>query len=278
VVLTADETLDRIERCYDAIPRVNGARVEELGPLVLFLRDGPGWPFYARPRRAATHVDVSDIQAMRERQRALGVPESFEWVDDITPSMRPAALAAGLSVDLAPLMVLDASALPDPTTLTSARVGLLDPDRADFAEAYARSSAVAAVGFADMGTAVGRAGPVERDAAVTAADRADVVRVAQQMRTGPRAQAMAWTDAEGLLATGGLQGADDVREIVGVATLPAARRRGLGAAVSAALARHALDSGADLVFLSAASEDVARVYARIGFHRVGTACLAAPPT
>ena len=42
--------------------------------------------------------------------------------------------------------------------------------------------------------------------------------------------------------------------------------------------RQALDSGADLVFLSAASEDVARVYARIGFHRVGTACLAAPPS
>jgi hypothetical protein len=31
------------------------------------------------------------------------------------------------------------------------------------------------------------------------------------------------------------------------------------------------------VFLSAASEDVARVYARIGFHRVGTACIAGPP-
>ena len=43
VYATLGETLDRIERCYDAIPRVNGARVEELGPLALFLRDGPGW-------------------------------------------------------------------------------------------------------------------------------------------------------------------------------------------------------------------------------------------
>lgn len=274
---TVDETLERIERCYDAIPRVNGARVEEFGPLALFLRDGAGWPFYARPRLAATHVEATDVLAVRERQRELGISESFEWVDDVTPTMRPAALATGLSVDLAPLMVLDAKALPDAATLTSARVGVLDPDRADFADAYERSAAVAAVGFGAMGTAVGRAGTAERDAAVTAADPADLQRIAAQMRSGLKAQAVACTDTEGLLATGGLQGAGDVREIVGVATLPAARRRGLGAAVSAALARHALDSGADLVFLSAASEDVARVYARIGFRRVGTACLAAPP-
>lgn len=271
------ETLDRIERCYDAIPRVNGARVEDYGPLALFLRDGPGWPFYARPHLNATHVDATEVRAVRERQRTLGVPEAFEWVDDITPSMRPAALAAGLAVDLAPLMVLDASQLPDAAALTAARVGLLDPDDADFAEAYARASAVAAVGFGAAGTALGPAGPAERDAAVTAIDPDQLQLIAAQMRAGLKAQAVAWTDAEGLLASGGTQGAGDVREIVGVATLPVARRRGLGAAVSAALARQALDSGADLVFLSAASEDVARVYARIGFHRVGTACLAAPP-
>ena len=45
------------------------------------------------------------------------------------------------------------------------------------------------------------------------------------------------------------------------------RRRGaagLGAAVTAALARHALDNGVDLVFLSAGSDDIARVYAEGG--------------
>jgi hypothetical protein len=46
--------------------------------------------------------------------------------------------------------------------------------------------------------------------------------------------------------------------------------------VTAALARHALDTGVDLVFLSAGSEDIARVYARVGFQRVGTACVATP--
>ena len=60
-------------------------------------------------------------------------------------------------------------------------------------------------------------------------------------------------------------------EIVGVATLPSARRRGLGAAVTAALVDDARRGGADIVFLSAGSDDIARVYGRLGFERVGTA-------
>ena len=68
----------------------------------------------------------------------------------------------------------------------------------------------------------------------------------------------------------------DVAEIAGVATLPVARRRGLGAAVTAALARELRAAGTDLIFLSAGSEEIARVYLRVGFRRVGTACIAEP--
>jgi predicted GNAT family acetyltransferase len=63
-----------------------------------------------------------------------------------------------------------------------------------------------------------------------------------------------------------------VAEIVGVATLPAVRRQGLGGAVTALLVEHALSIGVETVFLSAASDDVARVYERLGFRRTGTAC------
>ena len=55
-----------------------------------------------------------------------------------------------------------------------------------------------------------------------------------------------------------------------------ARRRGLGAAVTAALVDDARRGGADIVFLSAGSDDIARVYGRLGFERVGTAGLAQP--
>jgi predicted GNAT family acetyltransferase len=62
-----------------------------------------------------------------------------------------------------------------------------------------------------------------------------------------------------------------VTEIVGVATLPVARRRGIGAALTAALVEDAAQRGAATIFLSAGSDDVARVYERAGFRRIGTA-------
>ena len=59
-------------------------------------------------------------------------------------------------------------------------------------------------------------------------------------------------------------------------TLPSARRRGLGAAVTAELAALVIAGGAHTVFLSAADSAVARVYAGLGFRRVGTAMIAEP--
>ena len=76
----------------------------------------------------------------------------------------------------------------------------------------------------------------------------------------------------GPVATGTLRPVGDVAEIVGVATLPAVRRQGLGGAVTGALVEIALQSGIELVFLSAASDEIARVYERLGFRRAATAC------
>jgi predicted GNAT family acetyltransferase len=99
-------------------------------------------------------------------------------------------------------------------------------------------------------------------------------RAADGFRTGRLCDAIARTPSEGVLAHAAYQGAHGAAELVGIVTLPASRRRGLGAAISAFVARHALSRGYDLIFLSAADDDVARVYARVGFHRVGTACIA----
>ena len=56
--------------------------------------------------------------------------------------------------------------------------------------------------------------------------------------------------------------------------LPRARRHGVGAAITAALVADAHDRGVGTVFLSAGDDAVARVYERVGFVRVGTACIA----
>ncbi len=68
----------------------------------------------------------------------------------------------------------------------------------------------------------------------------------------------------------------EVSEIVGVATLPRFRGRGLGAGLASALVEHARET-ADLVFLAAGDDDVARVYERVGFARVGTTFVAEAP-
>ncbi|MDQ2758101.1 MAG: GNAT family N-acetyltransferase, partial [Actinomycetota bacterium] len=65
-------------------------------------------------------------------------------------------------------------------------------------------------------------------------------------------------------------------EVVGVGVLPTYRRRGLAGAVTAVLARQALEAGVTTVFCGAEDDAVARVYERVGFRRVGTACLGRP--
>ena len=268
------DVLRRLEACYDAIPRVAGARVEEWGPFLLFVREPPGWPYYARPRAGAEAADVADVEAVRARQRELGMPEAFEWVHDLAPGLIEAVAASGLNVLEAPLMVLDPDRLPPARHPAS----LLDPDAADFADTHAVSAAVARIAFGVVSTGGATpAGTAERDAAIATPDPAVIAHAASGIRAGRTAEAVLHAPGLGVVARGGLQRASGAAEIVGVATLPSARRQGYGAAVSATLARHALALGDDLVFLSAASQDVARVYERIGFRRVGTACIAGPP-
>ncbi|MGK4580103.1 GNAT family N-acetyltransferase [Kitasatospora sp. HPMI-4] len=265
--------LDILERYYDSVPR-SSARVEDFGPLSLFVREGEGWPFYARPALgAATAVTVADVQRVRARQRELGAPEAFEWVAETTPSLRAAAEASGLSVHAHPLMVLAPEAPVPPTgPRAGVTVRLLDADD----PALAAALAIGRLAFAEPGTRLGAAGPAElADAALVAARDGSVERIAGRMRAGLTRVAIAIADGV-TLCSGMHQPVGEVSEVVGVGTLPAARRQGLARAVTAALVADALAGGVRTVFLSAGDEDVARIYARVGFRPVGTALIAEP--
>jgi GNAT superfamily N-acetyltransferase len=219
---------------------------------------GP-WPYYARPRLGLDHTFTrADVEAVRARQRELGVPESFEWVHETTPSLL--AVIDGEVLE-APLMVLDALRASE----TPARVRILDADD----EALAAARAVQDVGFAHGGTAPGPEGIRERDAAL----KRDLDFLRDRIRRRLTVTAVAENEA-GPIAAGAHQPVGAVSEIVGVATLPAVRRQGLGGAVTGALVEDALANGAQTVFLSAGSAEIARVYARLGFRRIGTACIA----
>jgi N-acetylglutamate synthase-like GNAT family acetyltransferase len=229
--------------------------------------DGVPWPYYARPAGGA--VSAADVAAMRARQQELGVPESLEWVHEITPSLLDAARAGGLEVLEAPLMVLDAAAWRPAEAPTGIELRRIEPDD----PALAAARAVADVGFRAEGTQPGPEGGRERDAGAAAQSESALAQVRRRLRQGVTVTIVAERDGAPL-AVGSHQPVGDVTEIVGVATLPAVRRQGLGGAVTGALVQDARERGVETIFLSAGSEEIARVYARLGFRRVGTACIA----
>jgi ribosomal protein S18 acetylase RimI-like enzyme len=268
--------LDRIEEYYDAVPR-SGCRVEDFGALTLFVRRGEGWPFYARPAREWTGaISVADVDRVRGRQRELGIPESFEWVAETSPEYRAAVEASGLVVHEHALMVLDSDppvtgsrTLPDGVSVRI--VGADD-------RALPSALAVGHLGFAEPGTGVGVAGVAELVEAVRArADDGSVGRMAVRIQAGLTVVGAA-VAADGVtaLCSGQHQPVGAVSEIVGVATLPTARRQDLGRAVTASLVADARSRNVEIVFLSAADDDVARIYARLGFRRIATALIAEP--
>ncbi|GJF31674.1 hypothetical protein KNE206_43740 [Kitasatospora sp. NE20-6] len=285
--------LDLIERFYDGVPR-SAARAEDLGPLTLFVREDEGMPYYARPGlgrcAAADAVTAADVRRVRERQRALGLPESFEWVAETAPALRAAAEEAGLTVHAYPLMVLaadpdgpdapagpdgpDAPAGPDgPDAPAGPDVRPVGPDDPAFASALA----VPYLAFADPGTGVGTAGPAElASAAAGMAADGSVDRAAARARAGLTVTAAALAADGTAECAGQYQPVGAVAELVGIGTLPTARRRGLARAVTAVLAADARARGAETVFLTAGGDAQARLYGRVGFRRIGTALIAGP--
>ncbi|MEV6493058.1 GNAT family N-acetyltransferase [Actinoplanes sp. NPDC051633] len=272
----------RLERFYDAVPR-DATVTEDIGEFVLFVRQGPGWPYYARPRLGADTPSAADITAVRRRQRDLGAPEAFEWVHETTPDLLAVARSAGLEVLLAPLMVLERAALVPDLPLPNATIRFLDPSSSRFATDLMATRAVGQLGFgapANAAVPVGvraaePAGPRERDSLPPLSPEL-VEEQRSRYASGRFTGAVVESPTEGVLASGLTQRVGDVAEIAGVATLPSARRRGYASQLTASLARHALQNGVDLVFLSAGDDDVARLYSKVGFRRIGTACIAEP--
>ena len=251
--------LDALETYYDTAPRAS-ATTEEVGPFTLFLRaDEDGYPYYARPRLGlAGDVTPDDVRRARERQRALGAPETFEWVHQTTPSLLPAACEAGLEVAECPLLVLGPAraSTPDLEPAAAHRVIRVSPDQDDLALVLGAVSA-------------GFRGTDE----VAPATASALARRRRLMHAGLIAMVAAY-DEGGVLVGGGAHGPRGATtELAGIAVLPRARRRGVGEAVTRSLVSDARDRGVGTVFLSAQDDAVARIYERVGFERVGTACM-----
>ena len=257
--------LECIER-YFAVAPLPDARIETAGALVVPIAD-PTWPYPARPRRDGDPVTTADVRAALALQEAAGVPAALEWVLECSPEVAAAVRAAGMVVEELPLLVADdAVDVVLPAGVRLFLVGADDPELPYYQQ-------LAAVAFAHPG-GVADVHEIPVDDSPEAVARTAVLR--ERIAEGRTVMLVAKENGTPV-AVGSHQPVDvdgtEVSEIVGVATLPRLRGRGLGAGVASALVAHARET-ADLVFLAAGDDDVARVYERIGFARLATAGVA----
>jgi GNAT superfamily N-acetyltransferase len=266
------DLLDAVDRYFDAAPR-SGALSEEVGPFTMFVSK-TAWTYAARPRVGLDcPIVADDIARLGARCDALGLKLSLEWVHEVTPSLAAAAREAGLTVEPHALFTVAPGDLQPARAPVGARVDLLGPEDARVVAARA----VADEAFAAGGTAIGVTGPRERDARIRQIGVEMRHHLAARAAAALTITAVAVDPVDGVVATGSLQPVGATAEIVAVATLPSHRRRGLAAAVTSALVCEADARGVELVVLAAQSDEVGRVYERVGFHRVGTQVAASRP-
>ncbi len=267
------EGVDDLDAYLDAAPRPD-SDVVQAGPFTLFVSRTP-WSYYARPTlgedRPLTAADLSVLADACARQ---GVALSMEWIHEVHPELADLAAASGLEIESHPLMraerdELESAVGPGPVDGVPLRVAG-SGDRALLA-----GRAVADVAFGAGGTQVGPQCGAERDAVQRRLSPELVAHLDDRAARGLTVTVVA--EADGVVAVGSHQPMGELTEVVGVATLPCARRRGLASAVTMALARDAFAAGVGTVLLSAQDGAVADLYARIGFRRVGTACAAERP-
>ena len=259
--------LDRVEQ-YAAAAPLPDARLVAAGPLEVPI-GSPAWPYPARPRPGTRTVSADDVRAAVALQEDAGLPAAVEWVGERTPSLGAAARAAGLAVTEFPLLVVDDPVdLLLPAGVRLYLVGGEDPQLPHYQHllesAFASPAEDAPAEDAPAGGGTADGGTPAEDA------RTAVLR--ERVLTGRTVLMVAIEDGRPV-AVGSHHPVDvgdcEVSEVVGVASSPRRRGRGVGAALASALVAQARET-ADLVFLTAGDDDVARVYERVGFAQVGT--------
>ena len=191
--------------------------------------------------------DVADlIVAYRSRDR---LPR-LEYVPQLAPAVEPVLRAAGFDVE---------GRLPLMTCFDARDVRRIEVDGIELVEPAMdeeyRGAATA------QWEAYGETGPPAQhavDSLQRSAAAGGVVVLARDAATGEPAGAGICTAPE-----------DGLTELTSVGVRTAFRRRGIAEAVTGRLAEGAFAAGMVGVFLMAAGEDEARIYARAGFTRAG---------
>lgn len=229
-----------------------GRQWERLGPfLATFSTHDSSPASYAIPDDGASpsRAQVDALVAAFERR---GRVPRIQYLPVLAPAVQAAVLTAGLAVeDRAALMTCQPASAADLGPPPGIELVLAASDAPDAVLAAARSAQRQAFG----GPAQGGPEGVRRLRADVAAGGLAVL--AWDAETGRPAGAGCTT-----VPAGG------VTELVGIAVPPAYRRRGIGRAMTARLAREAFAAGVTTAFLSPLDEGVEQgVYAPAGFTR-----------
>ncbi|MFH8477820.1 GNAT family N-acetyltransferase [Streptomyces sp. NPDC018055] len=220
-----------------------------VGPFTV--RYNPGWGLkyanFAIPDQDAepTADEVASlVAAFRERER---LPR-LEFLPAWAPAVEPALLAAGFTVEnRAPLLVCDRDGLRPPKPVDGLRIALPTTGTDFLDAARVQHHGFGGEGEPELGT----------------------ITWLRTAAAGDGVAALAVLDGAPAGAGGCSVPIDRLSELVGLAVAAPFRRRGIGAALSAWLTERALDQGCRAVCLEPGDADVERIYASIGYRRVG---------
>ena len=237
---------------------------EACGPFHIGFDAGNANPFlnYAVPEAGAT-VTPADVDALVAAFAKRDRTPRLEFAPGGAPGVQEALLAAGFEVQQRlPFMLVTAAELVGPAALNGIEVVVLDGSATD--------EELRGVALAQR-EAFGESEEPQDDADFTN----DVAGLRGAMEAGKfavLARGAAGSASAGVPMAGGTCGSAiaGTTEVGGIATRPAFRRRGAGAAVTAALSRHLLEKvGLDCVWLSPAGADQERLYGSIGYRSLG---------
>ncbi len=232
--------------CADA---TRSREVERIGPFVATFTPGSRNPYlnYAIPEAGGEPTD-GEVAALAEAFARRGHAARLEYVPGLAPAVEPALLQAGFVVE-GRLALMVCERRPDSVV----------PEGIEVRVAVTRDDVRAAA--TAQNEAYGEPDPPSEswvDGSLRSIAAGGVLVVATEAATGEPAGGGACTPPH-----------EGATELTSIGVRPSYRRRGIAGAMVALLAQTMLDRGVDLVFLMAAGEAEARIYARIGFSQIG---------
>jgi ribosomal protein S18 acetylase RimI-like enzyme len=244
---SVDKPFGVVINAYLAKAAQIGRASEIVGPFTASVDPDSNSPFrnYAIPIEGATPqgYDVANlIQWFSERSRK----PRLEYVSDAAPAVEPALLNAGFEVEgRLPLMTLRRGKSKHRSGIDGFELLCVTEEEALRSVAEAQNEAYGA----------GEVSEADVARLCRNVHRGGIVVAARELSSGRFVGAGLYTPPQ-----------DGVTEIAAIGTIPAYRRQGIAAAITAQLVESALSRNIELPFLMAAHSAEQGIYERIGFE------------